>query len=140
QTNAEQTAIVTSLHEMSVGNLQTALLILLGAVGCTLLIACANLANLFLTRATARRKEIAIRQAMGAGRWPLVRQFLTESILVSFAGGALGILVAWWAVNSFVAGISSGGNFHMPRQNEIGLGGPVIVFNFVICLLTGLLF
>src|SRR5450432_1571514 len=138
--NAEQTAAVTSLHEMSVGNVQTALLILLGAVGCTLLIACANLANLFLTRATARHKEIAIRQAMGAARLPLVRQFLTESVLVSLAGGALGILVAWWAVNSLVAALPNAGNFRLPRQNEIGIGGPVIAFNFVVCLLTGLLF
>jgi len=140
RTNAEQTAVVTSLHEMSVGNVQTALRILLGAVGCTLLIACANLANLFLTRATARHKEIAIRQAMGAARLPLVRQFLTESVLVSLAGGALGILVAWWAVNSLVAALPNAGNFRLPRQNEIGIGGPVIAFNFVVCLLTGLLF
>src|SRR5450432_1711444 len=138
--NAEQTAAVTSLHEMSVGNVQTALLILLGAVGCTLLIACANLANLFLTRATARQKEIAIRQAMGAGRLALVRQFLTESLLISLAGGAVGILVAAWAVSSFVAGIPDGVNFRMPRQNEIGLGGVSIAFNFAICLLTGLVF
>jgi predicted permease len=140
RTNAEQTAVVTSLHEMSVGNVQTALLILLGAVGCTLLIACANLANLFLTRATARHKEIAIRQAMGAARLPLVRQFLTESVMVSLAGGALGILVAWWAVNSLVATLPNAGNFRIPRQSEIGIGGPVIAFNFVVCLLTGLLF
>jgi predicted permease len=140
RTNAGQTAVVTSLHEMSVGNVQTALLILLGAVGCTLLIACANLANLFLTRSTARHKEIAIRQAMGAARLPLVRQFLTESVLVSFAGGALGILVAWWAVNSLVGALPNAGNFRLPRQNEIAIGGPVIAFNFLVCLLTGLLF
>jgi putative ABC transport system permease protein len=140
RSNAEQTAAVTSLHEMSVGSVQTALLILLGAVGCTLLIACANLANLFLTRATARHKEIAIRQAMGAGRLALVRQFLTESLLISLAGGALGILLAAWAVGSFVAGIPDGVNFRMPRQNEIGLGGAAIAFNFAVCLLTGLVF
>lgn len=139
-TNAEQTAKVTSLQEMSVGNVRTALLILLGAVGCTLLIACANLANLFLTRAAARQKEIAIRQAMGAGRLALARQFLTESLLISLAGGVLGILVAWWGVNSFVAAIPDGVTFRMPRQNEIGLDGVVIAFNFAICLLTGLIF
>jgi len=139
QTNAEQTATVTPIHEMSVGNVRAVLLILLGAVGCTLLIACANLANLFLTRAAARHKEIAIRQAMGAGRLSLVRQFLTESLLFSLAGGAIGILVAWWAVNSFVAGIPDGVNFRMPRQNEIGLGGVVIAFHFAVCLVTGLI-
>jgi putative ABC transport system permease protein len=138
--NAQQTAVVISLHEMSVGKVQTALLILLGAVGCTLLIACANLANLFLTRAAARHKEIAIRQAMGAGRSALVRQFLTESLIISLAGGALGILLASWAVSAFVAGIPDGVTFRMPRQSEIGLGSIVIGFNFAICLLTGLVF
>ena len=140
RSNAEQTAVLVPLHEMAVGRVQTALFILLGAVGCTLLIACANLANLFLTRAAARQKEIVIRQAMGAGRWALVRQFLTESLAISVAGGAFGILLAAWAVPAFVAAIPDGITFRMPRQNEISLGGVVIAFNFAICLFTAILF
>ena len=105
RSNAEKSAVVTPLHEMAVGNVRASLTILLGAVGCTLLIACANLANLFLARATARHKEVAIRQALGARRSELVRQLMTESLLVCFAGGALGLLAAWWAVGVFVAGL-----------------------------------
>lgn len=138
--NAEQTAVIVPLHEMAVGRVQTALFLLLGAVGCTLLIACANLANLFLTRAAARHKEIVIRQAMGAGRWALARQFLTESLTVSIAGGAFGILLAAWAVPAFVAAIPDGVTFRLPRQNEISLGGVAIAFNFAICLFTAILF
>jgi putative ABC transport system permease protein len=140
RSNAEKSAVVTPLHEMAVGNVRTSLAILLGAVGCTLLIACANLANLFLVRATARHKEVAIRQALGAARSALVRQLMTESLLVCFAGGVLGLLAARWAVGAFVAGLPAAGNFRMPRQQEIALGVPVIAFNFAVCLLTGLLF
>ena len=140
RSNAEKSAVVTPLHEMAVGNVRASLTILLGAVGCTLLIACANLANLFLVRATARHKEVAIRQALGAARSALVRQLMTESLLVCFAGGVLGLLAARWAVGAFVAGLPAAGNFRMPRQQEIALGAPVIAFNFAVCLLTGLLF
>ncbi len=138
--NAEKSAVVTPLHEMAVGKVRASLMILLGAVGCTLLIACANLANLFLARATARHKEVAIRQALGARRSELVRQLMTESLLVCFAGGALGLLAAWWAVGVFVAGLPAAGNFRMPRHQEIAMGWPVIAFNFAACLVTGLLF
>jgi putative ABC transport system permease protein len=140
RSNAEKSAVVTPLHEMAVGNVRTSLTILLGAVGCTLLIACANLANLFLVRATARHKEVAIRQALGAARGALVRQLMTESLLICFAGGVLGLLAARWAVGAFVAGLPAAGNLRMPRQQEIALGVPVIAFNFALCLLTGLLF
>jgi predicted permease len=139
RSNAEKSAVVTPLHEMAVGNVRASLTILLGAVGCTLLIACANLANLFLARATARHKEVAIRQALGAARSALVRQLMTESLLVCFAGGALGLLIAWWAVGAFVGGLPAAGNFRMPRHREIALGAPVIAFNFAVCLVTGLL-
>jgi putative ABC transport system permease protein len=125
---------------MAVGKGRTSLTILLGAVGCTLLIACANLANLFLARATARHKEVAIRQALGARRSELVRQLMTESLLVCFAGGAIGLLAAWWAVGVFVTGLPAAGNFRMPRHQEIAMGWPVIAFNFAACLATGLLF
>jgi putative ABC transport system permease protein len=140
RSNAEKSAVVTPLHEMAVGNVRASLTILMGAVGCTLLIACANLANLFLARATARHREVAIRQALGAARSALVRQLTTESLLVCFAGGALGLLLAWWAVGAFVAGLPAAGNFRMPRHREIALGAPVVAFNFAVCLFTGLLF
>ena len=140
RSNAEKSVVVTPLHEMAVGSVRASLTILLGAVGCTLLIACANLANLFLARAAARHREVAIRQALGAARSALVRQLTTESLLVCFAGGALGLLVAWWAVGAFVAGLPAAGNFRMPRHQEIALGAPVVAFNFAVCLLTGLLF
>ena len=70
----------------------------------------------------------------------MVRQLMTESLLVCFAGGALGLLVAWWAVGAFVAGLPAAGNFRMPRHQEIAMGAPVIAFNFAVCLATGLLF
>ena len=139
-TNEEKSAVVTPLHEKAIGNVRASLVILLGAVGCTLLIACANLANLFLARATARHKEVAIRQALGAARGALVRQLMTESLVLCFAGGVLGLLVAWWAVSAFAAGMPAAGNLRMPRNQEIGLDAPVIAFNFTLCLLTGLLF
>jgi putative ABC transport system permease protein len=138
--HAKTSADAFPVLDLSVGGVRTPLLILFGAVGCTLLIACANLANLFLARGTGRLKEAAIRQALGASRAALMRHLLAESLVVSFAGGAVGLLVAWAAVRGFVAGLPEAGGFHMPRQQEIALSAAAAGFHLLVCLGAGLLF
>ncbi|HVX67442.1 MAG TPA: FtsX-like permease family protein, partial [Bryobacteraceae bacterium] len=103
------------LREQLVGRISTALWILWGAAGLILLIACTNLANLFLARASARSREIALRAALGGRRWRLVRQLLTESVLVSLAGGAAGVVAAW----AGVAALRAGAPRQLPRMEEI---------------------
>jgi putative ABC transport system permease protein len=127
---------VMPLTNFIVGGTQKALLLLLGAVIIMLLIGCANVANLLLVRASGRRKEIAIRAALGAGRWRIVRQMLTESLLLSIAGGALGIFAAVWGV----AGLSALAPASLPRVNEIQVNITVLVFAAGISVLTGILF
>ena len=124
------------LSDRVVGNIGTALFVLLGAVGFVLLIACANVANLQMVRAGARQKEIAIRTALGAGRSRIIRQLLTESILLAVAGGGAGLLVAVWGVNSLVS-LSTD---TIPRVREIGIDGKVAFFTILISLVTGVVF
>src|SRR5262245_53486481 len=127
---------VVSLREETVGDARLALLALFGAVGCVLLIGCANVANLLLARASTRRREMAIRAAMGGRPWRIIRQLLTESLLLALAGGALGTLIAVWGVEA-VAELSASS---LPRVNEINIDGRVIGFMLAITLATGLLF
>jgi putative ABC transport system permease protein len=128
-------AAVNSLREETVGEVRPALLMMLGAVAFVLLIACANVANLILARTFARRKELAIRSAIGASRYSIVQQLLTESLLISLSGGLLGLLAAHFGIQLLTTFFAD----KLPRMGDIGLNGPVLAFTFALSIATGIL-
>jgi putative ABC transport system permease protein len=131
---------VLTLQETVVRGSRTMLYVLFGAVGFVLLIACANVANLLLVRATGRRREIAIRSALGAGRWRLVRQLLTESVLLSMTGGILGLMLGFFGMRALLAVNTAG----LPRLGDggalMGMDWRVVTFTLALSLVTGILF
>jgi putative ABC transport system permease protein len=134
--NTGWTIGVSTLQENQVGDVRTPLLVFVAAVALVLLIACANVANLMLVRSASRRREFAIRSALGAGRWRVARQLLLESITLSLVGGVAGLLLAFWLVDLVIA---RGPNL-IPQMTGIGLDRTVLTFTFLLSLLTGVLF
>jgi predicted permease len=135
ETNKGNGAKIIPLRQRLVGDIGATLWILLGAVGFVLLIACVNVSNLLLVRSTGRAREFAIRAALGAGRWRLLRQSLTESMLLALTGGALGLVVAGWGTQAALAVLPT----TLPRAQEVGLDSRVLIFTLVVSLLTGIL-
>jgi putative ABC transport system permease protein len=136
ETNAGTGITVLPVQQAVTGDVRPALLVLLGAVAFVLLIACANIANLLLARAAGRAREMAVRAALGAGRRRLMRQLLTESLLLATAGGGLGLLLAMWGID----GLRHLGSLDLPRASEIGVRWPVLGFAAGVALLTGVAF
>ena len=136
QTNRNRSATAVKLADLLVENVRPVLLVLLGAVGCLLLIACVNVANLMLVRAAGREREMAVRLALGAGRGRIVRQLLTESALIAGLGGAAGLLLGAWGISGLTALV--------PREllplDQVRLSGTVLIFTLVVSVLTALLF
>lgn len=128
---------ITPLLEYAVGGMKPALLLMLAAVAFVLLITCTNVANLLLARSAARQKEIVVRSALGAGRWRIIRQLLTESVMLSLAGGIVGSALALWSIGIILALVPA---WYKPRVPDVSQDGRMLAFTIVITVLTGLSF
>ena len=136
ESNDKVGAVVVSLREQITQSSRTELLVLLGAVALVLLVACFNVANLLLARASGRLKEIALRVVLGASRWRIIRQLLTESVLLSLAGAALGLAGAWWCLRA----ITSAEVLSLPRTNPIEINWSVLLFTVSVSVAVGIIF
>ena len=134
--NARLTFTTSPLAEMIVGDVRRPLFMLLGAVGLVLLVACSNVANLLLARGSARHGELAVRAALGAGRARLLRQLVTEAVVLGVSGAALGLLLAYWATEALIAARPA----DIPRLEEVGVDGTVVLFTLAVALVTSVVF